>query len=124
MAGVSLAIQFQVVSLVYDVIQALTQHRINFKLLIFVFKSLNNLAPPYISEMLQPYCPPRPLRSADQLLLTVPYTRLKLRGDRAFAAAAPKLWNELPLNIRQASSFPVFKSLLKTHFYSLAFDTF
>jgi len=59
---------------------------------------------------------------ADSLLLTVPKTRLKLRGDRAFAAAAPKLWNELPLNVRQASSLPVLKSLLKTHFYSITFN--
>ena len=80
------------------------KHNINFKLLLFVFKRLNNLAPPYLSDLLQPYCPSRSLRSADQLLLTVPKTRLKLRGDRAFAAAAPKLWNDLPLNVRQASS--------------------
>lgn len=47
-------------------------------------------------------------RSADQLLLRLPKTRLKLRGDRAFAVATPKLWNELPLHIRQASSPSIF----------------
>ena len=98
-------------------------YRINFKLLLFVFKCLNSLAPPYLSSLLQPYCPPPSLRSADQLLLKVPKTRLKHRGDRSFSAAAPKLWNELPLNIRQASSLPVFKSLLKTYLFSLAFNT-
>lgn len=36
-------------------------------------------------------------------LLVVPQTRLKLRGDRAFVVVAPKLWNELPLQIRQVS---------------------
>nr|XP_061839065.1 uncharacterized protein LOC133621161 isoform X1 [Nerophis lumbriciformis]XP_061839075.1 uncharacterized protein LOC133621161 isoform X1 [Nerophis lumbriciformis] len=99
------------------------RYRIHFKLLLFVFKCLNNLAPTYLSDLLQPYCPTRSLRSADQLLLTVPDTRLKLRGDRAFAVAAPKLWNDLPLSVRQASSLPVFKSLLKTYFYSMAFNT-
>ena len=42
----------------------------------------------------------------------MPKTKYKLKGDCAFAAAAPKLWNVLPLHIRQAASLPVFKSLL------------
>ena len=98
------------------------QFRIHFKILLFVFKSLHGLAPPYLAELLQSHTPSRCLRSADQLLLKVPKTKRKLRGDRAFAVAAPKLWNGLPQNIKQASSLPVFKSLLKTHLFSLAFD--
>ncbi len=65
--------------------------------------------------------PTRSLRSADQLSLNVPKTKRKLRGDHAFAVAAPKLWNDLPLSIRQASSLSLFKSTLK-HIFSLAFD--
>ncbi len=42
--------------------------KIQFKILLFVFKSLNGLAPPYISELLHPYMPTHSLRSADQLL--------------------------------------------------------
>ncbi len=96
--------------------------RIKFKIILFVFKSLNGLAPPYISELLHPYMPTHSLRSADQLLLNVPKTKRKLRGDRAFAVAAPKLWNDLPLPIRQVSSLSLFKSTLKTYLFSLAFD--
>ncbi len=96
--------------------------RVHFKILLFVFKSLNGLAPPYLSELLHPYAPARCLRSADQLLLEVPRSKRKLRGDKAFSVAAPKLWNGLPLHIRQAPSLSVFKTTLKTHFYSLAFD--
>ncbi len=65
--------------------------RINPKVLLFAYKSLNGLAPPYLSDLLDSYIPPRSLRSADPVLLIVPKTRLKLRGDRAFAVAAPKL---------------------------------
>ncbi len=83
--------------------------RITFKMILFVFKSLNGLAPPYISELLHPYMPTHSLRSADQLFLNVPKTKRKLRGDHAFAVAAPKLWNDLPLPIRQASSLSLFK---------------
>ncbi|KAL3056304.1 hypothetical protein OYC64_018905 [Pagothenia borchgrevinki] len=94
--------------------------RIDFKLLLFVFKALNGLAPAYISELLHRYTPARALRSADQLLLIVPKTRLKTRGHRAFAAAGPRLWNTLPLHVRSAQTLGVFKSTLKTHFFSLA----
>ncbi len=96
--------------------------RNQFKILLFVFKSLNGLAPPYIYELLHPYMPTRSLRSTDQLFLNVPKTKHKLRGDHAFAVAAPKLWNDLPLPIRQASSLFLFKSTLKTYIFSLAFD--
>lgn len=88
-------------------------HRIHFKILLFAFKCLNGLAPPYISELLHPYRPTRSLRSADQLLLSAPKTKRKLKGDRAFAVAAPKLWNDLPLHIRQASSLSVLSLFLK-----------
>lgn len=95
--------------------------RIDFKILLFVFKSLKGLAPLYISDLLIKYAPPRALRSNDQLLLTIPPSRLKSRGDRAFADIGPKLWNKLPLRVRLAP-MPIFKSLLKTHSYSLAFN--
>ncbi len=42
----------------------------------------------------------RSLRSNDQLLLMVPRSCQKCRGDRAFSVAAPRLWNTLPLSIR------------------------
>ena len=97
--------------------------RIYLKIILFAFKSLNGLAPLYLSKLLHPYPTCRSLRSADQLLLRVPKTKLKLRGDRAFSVAAPKLWNNLPLHIRQASSLSNFKTLLKTLLFSLAFNT-
>lgn len=59
----------------------------------------------YLSEELRPYIPSPVLRSADQLLLVVPQTRLKLGGEPAFSVVAPKLWNMLHLNIRQACFF-------------------
>ena len=96
--------------------------RVHFKILLFVFKSLNGLAPPYLSELLHPYAATRSLRSANQLLLEIPRTRRKLRGDRTFSVAAPTVWNKLPLHIRQAPSLSIFKTRLKTHFYSLAFN--
>ena len=97
--------------------------RIDFKILLIAFKSINGLAPPYLTELVQRHNPARALRSADLSLLTPTTTaQLKTRGDRAFALAAPRLWNELPLLVRSAQSIQVFKSLLKTHFFNLAFN--
>ncbi len=50
--------------------------RIDFKILLLVFKSLNGPAPSYIADLLTPYTLPRTLRSTDQLLLSVPRARL------------------------------------------------
>ena len=63
------------------------------------------------------------LRSArDDMLLNYPVCRTKITlGDRAFEFAAPKLCNALPLNIRKSTSLTVFKQLLKTHFFCMAF---
>lgn len=44
--------------------------RIDFKILSLVFKSLNDLGPPYISDLLSPYTLPCTLRSANQLLFS------------------------------------------------------
>ena len=97
-------------------------HRIFFKTLLLTFKSLNRLAPSYLSELLFMHTPVRELRSATQLLLDKPQTRLVTRGDRAFAVAAPNLRNNLPLHIRFAPSLTHFKSLLRTHLFSQAFS--
>uniref|UniRef100_A0A669CA98 Reverse transcriptase domain-containing protein n=1 Tax=Oreochromis niloticus TaxID=8128 RepID=A0A669CA98_ORENI len=58
-----------------------TEFRIRFKVLLLVFKSLNGLAPVYLSDLLKPHVPTRSLQSAEQLLLSVPKSQLKLRGD-------------------------------------------
>jgi len=90
--------------------------RIDFKIWL-VFKAVNGQAPAYIRDLLSPYEPKRCLRSAGTALLSV----LKFRG-RAFTVCAPQLWNSLPCDLWQASSVASFKSILKTHFYHLAFS--
>lgn len=48
-------------------------------------KSLNGLAPSYIIDSPTPDSPAPPLRSADQLLLSVPRASLVIEGSGAFA---------------------------------------
>ncbi len=95
--------------------------RIQFKILLFVFKALNGQAPSYLTDHLTPLSSSRSLRSSDRAFLAVPRSRLKTKGDRAFSIAAPRLWNQLPLDIRLAPSITTFKTKLKTYLYSQAF---
>ncbi len=97
------------------------RYRVNFKILLLVFKSLNGLAPAYLSDLLTEHRPFLSLRSSNQRLLSIPKSRLKCRGDRAFSVAAPTLWHALPLCIRSAPSISDFKSMLKTYLFDLAF---
>ncbi len=62
------------------------------------------------------------MRSNDQLLLMVPRSFLKCKGDRAFSVAAPRLWNDLPLSVKSSPTLGVFQSVLKTDLFSLAFE--
>ena len=64
----------------------------------------------------------RSLRSTDQKLLAVPKSRLKTYGDRAFSVAAPKLWNELPLDLRSLDTINLFKKHLKTDLFKKAYN--
>ena len=89
------------------------------------YKCLNGLAPPYLSELLSRYVPARSLRSADKDLLTVPSISakaLKTFGSRSFTLAGPRLWNDLPREIRGSGSLEIFKKRLKTHLFKLAYE--
>lgn len=72
--------------------------------------------------MLLTYEPSRTLRSSDRGLLFIPKVRTKTHGEAAFYYDAPRLWNSLPEDMRAAASVDIFKSKLKTHFFSLALN--
>ena len=95
--------------------------RIDFKIALLVYKALNGQALAYIADLLQPYDPPRKLRSADKQLLSQPPCRLKSYGDRTFCCAAPVVWNNIPYSVKTAKTVDSFKVKLKTHFYSVSF---
>uniref|UniRef100_A0A3B3DXI4 Reverse transcriptase domain-containing protein n=1 Tax=Oryzias melastigma TaxID=30732 RepID=A0A3B3DXI4_ORYME len=96
--------------------------RIHFKVLLFTFKAVHNLAPPYLSSLIHIITPSRRLRSSSSIHLTVPLHRLSTMGGRAFSCSAPKLWNSLPPHIRNTDCFSKFKSLLKTHLFDISYN--
>ena len=46
----------------------------------------------------------------------------KTYGDRAFSVAAPKLWNELPLDLRSLDTTYLFKKHLRIDLFKKAFN--
>ena len=95
--------------------------RIDFKVLLLTYKALNGQGPSYIANSLTNYTPARTLRSSDTGLLQVTRSSHKKIGDAAFVNYAPKLWNTLPINIREANTLDTFKKQLKTFLFTKAF---
>ena len=101
------------------------QQRHHYKLLLLVYKSLHDPAPPYLAEQ----CRPVPnteslerLRTNMQNDLVRPRTKLVNYGDRSFGSSGPKLWNQLPADIRDPSlTLKQFTKKLKTVLFNRAY---
>ena len=91
--------------------------RIVFKILLRVFKSLNNLFPTYLANRMSYQSHSRDLRSASKQLLDQRRSNTKTYGDKAFSVCAHKLWNSLPLDLRKSPSLTGFKKELKTYLF-------
>lgn len=96
-------------------------YRIDFKILLLVFKALHDEGPIYIKELLIPYVPARSLRSQTAQNLVVPRIN-SVAGERSFGFSAPSLWNCLPSSVKNSDSVYTFKKSLKTHFFRMAYS--
>ena len=97
--------------------------RVEFKIALLVFKTLNGLALQYLSELLG--VKPRTrysLRSDSETLLVIPKVTRKTFGDRAFFHAGPTVWNALPSSLRNCRNIDCFKVQLKTYLFKKAFN--
>jgi len=61
------------------------------------------------------------LRSTSSTDSSLPQLRTKF-GERAFSHAGLAVWNSLPEHIRAEPDIRVFRKLLKTHLFNLAFN--
>ena len=85
-----------------------------------VHQSLASLAPTYLTtdiHLVSEYGR-RPLRSSTDRTLTVPRTHNRF-GDRSFAVAGTRLWNSLPIRLRQISSYGQFRRYLRNHLFGI-----
>jgi len=79
------------------------RQRNEFKMAVLVYKSLNALSPRYLMDDCQLITTTgrRRLRSSNVATCDVRRTRTSL-GDRSFTAAGPRLWNNLPVHLRDS----------------------
>ena len=98
--------------------------RIDYKILLLTFKCIYGLAPTYLSDLISIKSNSLyNLRSTGKLLLDRKGEMLTTLGVRSFSAAAPKLWNGLPVEIRQETPLNSFKSRLKTYLFKKYFNS-
>ena len=97
--------------------------RIDYKISLLTFKCIYVLAPTYLSDLISIKSNSLyNLRSTGKPLLDHPKGKmLSTLGARSFSVAAPKLWNGLPAELRQATSLDCFKSRLKTYLFKKYF---
>ena len=88
--------------------------RIVFKILITVYKCLNDMAPEEIRNLLI-------IRDRQNLTLKNVFMNTAF-GRRSFMYVAPKLWNSLPLHLRIAPTLINFKNQLKTFLFKNAIE--
>ena len=90
-------------------------NRVTFHICIMMYKTLNNLAPTYLTELFTPTSSihDRGLRSIENETLRVPFARTKYY-ENSFTVSGAKQWNLLPLELRQTNTLSSFKPKLKT----------
>jgi hypothetical protein len=89
--------------------------RCEYKLLVYVLKSLHGIAPVYLQNLLTVYKPTRSLRPEHSMRIQITRVKTKSYGIRRFDMAASTLWNNLPGDLRVLDSVDIFKSIMKTH---------
>ena len=81
------------------------------KLLEEIFKSINNLSPPFMSELFVPKCSGYDLRRGQQLVL--PPTKTVKFGMQSLSFSGSLIWDRLPKNVKDSPTLNVFKRKLK-----------
>ena len=95
------------------------ESRIRFKLCLMMHLAHTGRCPSYITDLLHPVSTSSS-RSGLQSASTAQYLKPKLRtvfGERAFAFAGPKAWNDLPSHLHSIQSTKTFKKQLKTFLF-------
>ena len=83
----------------------------NFRTLaIEIFKTINDLNPPFMKEIFSRNTNSE--RNGTTLLVKMQNT--KKYGSDTLRALGPKIWNKLPINIKETTNLDIFKKLIKT----------
>ena len=85
------------------------QH-IEYKIALITYKALKTWNPPYLADLLEIQVTSRAACSSDAPHIVLPRTRTEL-AKRAFAAAAPVIWNSLPAAFCHCQTVLAFKNI-------------
>ena len=93
-------------------------NRCQFKILLFIYKSLKSETPSYISDILKWCQPNRPLRSANTTSIIPKRYKSVRYGKRLMDTGAAMRWNTLPNEVKCAINTNCFKKTIKTHLFN------
>ena len=100
--------------------------RIEYKICLITFKALKFHQPKYICDLLIPLAGERDVvlrSSGDPFRLWEPRAPgERIFADRSFSYVAPRIYNRLPVVIKQLETLACFKKHLKTHLFNLSYD--
>ena len=98
--------------------------RIEFKVLTLVHNCIYGDAPSYLKNLIVTKTASNyNLRSESDsnLSLRIPYCSKKTFAERSFSVAGPRMWNNLPVKLRQIESHQTFRKQLKTELFKREF---
>ena len=91
--------------------------RVLYKLLVLTYRALEGKGPSYLQDIIDLYKPETSVVLRSDGRLDLPWINLFSYGDRAFSVAAPSEWNNLPSDLKDCTSYNLFKSKLKTNLF-------
>ena len=100
----------------YELHWLLIRARIEYKILLLVFKCLHNMAPKYLENLLiinNREGIARNLCSNDAVTLIVPHVKNKTFAACLFSVQGPIWWNGLPASLRNQKHWNILKLVLK-----------
>ena len=92
--------------------------RIKYKICTIVYNCKEGKAPDYLKTLLTKQNPKwSGLRLHNDTDYNIPFCKRKTFAERSFRVQGPKLWNELPVSLKTATSIELFKKELKTYLF-------
>ena len=118
------------------------EYCVRYKILLFTYKAIHQLAPQYINELFTRKSTwyrsqlssiarsivfvngsvSGEIAFDDIIYLSVPRTKSVTFQQRSLAVTGPQLWNSLPIDIEMENSLVGFKRKIKTYLFKLAFN--
>ena len=111
------------IHLLFSMKQAFLQYDIfKLQLAIFVFNCLNHYNPPQFSNYYSYVSDHYNTSSSSKKLLRTPMVRTSKYGLNSIKYLGAKIWNDIPVELRESSSANLFKTILKRHLLSSYID--